>query len=200
MKLHYHGTFINIAATVSDAKALRSSSSIAHQLYSPSMHHCQIYELLLCHRLTDISHDPLLWAGILLICFNESKTTNVDLTSGNEMRKLMYFSPLNSQGKNLWVILNPLPGWSNTHTHTHTHTAPAGGSWTQRADQVIGTLHVVVEERPPPMIVKRFGCTTIHNKALYKCLIHSFINLCLQQFCMCRMSFTMRQRASVLAF
>ncbi len=34
---------------------------------------------------------------------------------------------------------------------------------------------VVVEERPPHMIVKRFGCTTIHNKALYKCLIHSFI-------------------------
>ncbi len=29
------------------------------------------------------------------------------------------------------------------------------------------------EERPPHMIVKRFGCTTIHNKALYKCLIHS---------------------------
>ncbi len=28
---------------------------------------------------------------------------------------------------------------------------------------------VVVEERPPHMIVKRFGCTTIHNKALYKC-------------------------------
>ncbi len=25
------------------------------------------------------------------------------------------------------------------------------------------------------MIVKRFGCTTIHNKALYKCIIHSFI-------------------------
>ncbi len=25
------------------------------------------------------------------------------------------------------------------------------------------------------MIVKRFGCTTIHNKALYKCFIHSFI-------------------------
>ncbi len=25
------------------------------------------------------------------------------------------------------------------------------------------------------MIVKRFGCTTIHNKALYKCLIHSFV-------------------------
>ncbi len=34
---------------------------------------------------------------------------------------------------------------------------------------------VVVEERPPHMIVKRFGCTTIHNKALYKCFIHSFI-------------------------
>ncbi len=27
------------------------------------------------------------------------------------------------------------------------------------------------------MIVKRFGCTAIHNKALYKCIIHSF--------CMC---------------
>ncbi len=26
------------------------------------------------------------------------------------------------------------------------------------------------------MIVKHFGCTVIHNKALYKCIIHSFIN------------------------
>ncbi len=26
----------------------------------------------------------------------------------------------------------------------------------------------------PHMITKRFGCTTIHNKALYKCIIHSF--------------------------
>ncbi len=35
---------------------------------------------------------------------------------------------------------------------------------------------VVVEERPPHMIVKHFGCTAIHNKkALYKCFIHSFI-------------------------
>ncbi len=34
-------------------------------------------------------------------------------------------------------------------------------------------------ETPPHMIVKRFGCTTIHNKALYKCFIHSFI-LCFQ--------------------
>ncbi len=37
----------------------------------------------------------------------------------------------------------------------------------------------VVEERSPPppphMIVKRFWCTTIHNKSLYKCIIHSFI-------------------------
>ncbi len=24
------------------------------------------------------------------------------------------------------------------------------------------------------MIVKRFGCTAIHNKVLYKCIIHSF--------------------------
>ncbi len=28
---------------------------------------------------------------------------------------------------------------------------------------------------PPHMIVKHFGCTAIHNKALYKCIIHSFI-------------------------
>ncbi len=38
---------------------------------------------------------------------------------------------------------------------------------------------MVVEERPPPpphMIVKRFGCTTIHNKALYKWIIYSFIH------------------------
>ncbi len=28
----------------------------------------------------------------------------------------------------------------------------------------------------PHMIVKRFGCMAIHNKALYKCLIHSFIH------------------------
>ncbi len=26
----------------------------------------------------------------------------------------------------------------------------------------------------PYMIVKRFGCIAIHNKALYKCIIHSF--------------------------
>ncbi len=25
------------------------------------------------------------------------------------------------------------------------------------------------------MIVKRFGCTTIHNKVLYECILHSFI-------------------------
>ncbi len=31
-------------------------------------------------------------------------------------------------------------------------------------------------KRDPLMIVKRFGCTTIHNKALYKCFIHSFIH------------------------
>ncbi len=34
----------------------------------------------------------------------------------------------------------------------------------------------MVEERPPPhMIVKRFVCTLIHNKALYKCIIHSLL-------------------------
>ncbi len=34
-------------------------------------------------------------------------------------------------------------------------------------------------ETPPPthMIVKRFGCTAIHNKALYKCIIHSSITI-----------------------
>ncbi len=33
--------------------------------------------------------------------------------------------------------------------------------------------------RDPHMIVKHFGGTAIHNKALYKCLIHSFIHSCL---------------------
>ncbi len=32
------------------------------------------------------------------------------------------------------------------------------------------------ETHPPHMFVKRFGCTTIQNKALYKCIIHSFIH------------------------
>ncbi len=30
---------------------------------------------------------------------------------------------------------------------------------------------------PPHMIVKCFGCTATHNKALYKCIIHSFIQV-----------------------
>ncbi len=33
---------------------------------------------------------------------------------------------------------------------------------------------MVVEESPHHMTVKRFECTTIHNKALYKCIIQSF--------------------------
>ncbi len=41
---------------------------------------------------------------------------------------------------------------------------------------------VVVEERPPRMNVKRFGWTAIHNKALYKCIIHSFIHSFIQDF------------------
>ncbi len=52
-------------------------------------------------------------------------------------------------------MLHTSGGWGeppppHTHTHTHTHTH---------------------------MIVKRFGCTAIHNKALYKCIIHSFIQI-----------------------
>ncbi len=34
---------------------------------------------------------------------------------------------------------------------------------------------MVVEERPPHMIVKRFGCTAIHNKSAIK-MHHSFIH------------------------
>ncbi len=30
----------------------------------------------------------------------------------------------------------------------------------------------------PYMIVKRFGCMAIHNKALYKCIIHSVLSQC----------------------
>ncbi len=46
----------------------------------------------------------------------------------------------------LWLYSLVVIEERHTHTHTHTHTH---------------------------MIVKRFGCTTIHNKALYKCIIHS---------------------------
>jgi len=35
----------------------------------------------------------------------------------------------------------------------------------------------VVEERFPDMIVKHFGCTVVHIKALYKCLIHSLVSI-----------------------
>ncbi len=50
-------------------------------------------------------------------------------------------------------------------------------------------LHmVVVEERPPHMILKWFGCTAIHNKALYKYYIYSFIDndVSMLQPCECR--------------
>ncbi len=33
---------------------------------------------------------------------------------------------------------------------------------------------VVVEEQSSDMIVMCFGCTVVHMKALYKCLMHSF--------------------------
>lgn len=95
----------------------------AHDSIPPA---CITVKFMSDDRLTDISHDPLLWAGIVLIYFNECKTTNGDSASHNEMRKLMYFSPLNSQGRSLWAVSNPFPGWSNTHMHTltqtHTHT------------------------------------------------------------------------------
>ncbi len=34
------------------------------------------------------------------------------------------------------------------------------------------------------MIIKRFGCAAIHNKALYKCIIHSVVHE-VDVFCMC---------------
>ncbi len=47
--------------------------------------------------------------------------------------------------------------------------AVASSKWMLHTGDVWG------ETPPPPMNVKRFGCTAIHNKALYKCIIHSFI-------------------------
>ncbi len=41
----------------------------------------------------------------------------------------------------------------------------------------VHTKLVVVEERPPHIIVKRFGCTTIHKKRYINAsFIHSFIH------------------------
>ncbi len=37
---------------------------------------------------------------------------------------------------------------------------------------------IITQETPHPnMSVKRFGCTAIHNKALHKCIIPSFIQI-----------------------
>ncbi len=47
---------------------------------------------------------------------------------------------------------------------------------------------------PPHMIVKHFGCTAIHNKALYKCIIHSFIHI---QNAAARLVFNEPKRAHV---
>ncbi len=47
--------------------------------------------------------------------------------------------------------------------------------WLVRGQMSLNHL-VVVEDRPPHMIVKRFGCTTIHKKRYIKCIIHSFIH------------------------
>ncbi len=44
------------------------------------------------------------------------------------------------------------------------------------------------------LIVKRFGCTAIHNKALYKCIIHSFIKTYatkIEQLSMCCVLFVL---------
>ncbi len=60
----------------------------------------------------------------------------------------------------------PVAGVWRAHWHRFPVAAIASSKW---------MLHTVVfEERPPHMIVKCFGCTTIHNKALYKCIIHSY--------------------------
>ncbi len=45
------------------------------------------------------------------------------------------------------------------------------------ADMALHTHWWWLRRDPPHMIVKRFGCTTIHKKALYKCIIHSFIHI-----------------------
>ncbi len=99
----------------------------------------------------------------------------------------------------------------DTHTHTHiyiyiyTHTHKYTYRHIYKYIYII-YIHiyiytlVVVEERPPPththMIVKGFGCTAIHNKALYICIIHIYIHIHIymnkmggnpifQNFCIC---------------
>ncbi len=72
-----------------------------------------------------------------------------------------------SSGVNLWQIQLI---WKGTHVLIKglpaNNAYNAGGSWGET----------------PHMIVKRFGCTTIHNKVLYKCIIHSFIHLFVRSF------------------
>ncbi len=49
----------------------------------------------------------------------------------------------------------------------------AAGSWGDRMEaEDGGGIPLNAPEFTPNMIVKRFVCTAIHNKALYKCIIH----------------------------
>ncbi len=72
-----------------------------------------------------------------------------------------------SSGVNLWQIQLI---WKGTHVLTKglpaNNAYNAGGGWGET----------------PHMIVKRFGCTTIQNKVLYKCIIHSFIRSFVHSF------------------
>ncbi len=68
----------------------------------------------------------------------------------------------------LWLSLLSTCGWCVVSA-----LAPLScGS--HRTIQVDATHWWWFEERPPHTIVKHFGWTPMHNKALYKCIIHSF--------------------------
>ncbi len=61
--------------------------------------------------------------------------------------------------------------------HLGAHTRERESIWAhiRERERALGRAYWWWLRRGPPhMIVKRFGCTTIHNKALYKCIIHSY--------------------------
>ncbi len=91
--------------------------------------------------------------------FSHTTQHRIQNTTKQNNRHILNISRSNQKGGREGRTTRTQKSLLNTITYIHQKTLPS-----------------IKEERPPLMIVKCFGCTAIHNKALYKCFIHSFIN------------------------